>query len=89
MICIFLNDLLGFTENVFQSCFPFTDQSASVWWAETGACLLQYVGHTGSVNSIRFHPTQDLALTAAGDQTTHIWRANVVLPSQAEAMVSK
>ena len=29
---------------------------------DSGRCLTAYVGHTGSVNSIAFHPTQDLVL---------------------------
>jgi WD40 repeat protein len=36
--------------------------------------LSQYVGHSGSVNSVVFHPTQELVLTASGDQTAQIWR---------------
>jgi len=39
--------------------------------------LLQYYGHHGSVNSIRFHPTNDLVLTASGDNTAHIWKASI------------
>ena len=34
------------------------DFTARIWCMENEACLLQYVGHTGSVNSIRFHPSQ-------------------------------
>lgn len=33
----------------------------------------------GSINSIKFHPNKDLALTSSGDQTTHIWQAAVNL----------
>jgi WD40 repeat protein len=44
---------------------------------DSGRCLLRYQGHTGSVNSIRFHPTRELALTASGDHTAHIWQASV------------
>lgn len=52
-----------------------SDHSACIWSIETGRCLLRYQGHTGSVNSIKFHPTKDLVLTASGDQTAHIWQA--------------
>lgn len=38
-------------------------------------CLLQYQGHAGSVNSIRFHPSKDLVLTGSGDCSAHIWQA--------------
>ncbi|KAG7242258.1 hypothetical protein INR49_021203 [Caranx melampygus] len=50
------------------------DHSALLWSIETGKCLLRYAGHAGSVNSIKFHPTEQMALTASGDQTAHIWR---------------
>uniref|UniRef100_A0A674DNW2 WD repeat-containing protein 37 n=1 Tax=Salmo trutta TaxID=8032 RepID=A0A674DNW2_SALTR len=33
------------------------------------------------VNSIKFHPTEQMALTASGDQTAHIWRYTVQLPT--------
>uniref|UniRef100_T1J3Q0 WD repeat-containing protein 37 n=1 Tax=Strigamia maritima TaxID=126957 RepID=T1J3Q0_STRMM len=49
------------------------DHTARIWSIDTGKCLLEYVGHHGSVNSIRFHPTQDLVITASGDQSAHIW----------------
>lgn len=68
--------------------FYVSDHTAHIWWIESGSCLLQYAGHKGSVNSIRFHPTQDLVLTASGDQTAHIWRAQVSAPQQLEALVS-
>ncbi|XP_019900967.1 WD repeat-containing protein 37 isoform X2 [Esox lucius] len=57
------------------------DHSAMLWSIETGKCLLKYVGHAGSVNSIKFHPTEQMALTASGDQTAHIWRFMVQLPA--------
>ncbi|KDR14307.1 WD repeat-containing protein 37 [Zootermopsis nevadensis] len=53
------------------------DHTACVWSIETGRCLLQYQGHSGSVNSIRFHPSRDLVLTGSGDQTAHVWQAVV------------
>lgn len=59
------------------------DQTARVWCVESGAPLLVYVGHSGSVNGISFHnPTALdclLAATASGDQSAHIWK--VVLPN--------
>ncbi|XP_044263614.1 WD repeat-containing protein 37 isoform X2 [Tribolium madens] len=51
------------------------DHSACIWSIETTRCLLQYQGHTGSVNSIRFHPAKDLVLTGSGDCSAHIWQA--------------
>lgn len=53
------------------------DHTARIWDIQNGSCLLQYLGHAGSVNSIRFHPSQDLVVTSSGDQTTHVWRASV------------
>ncbi|XP_060949494.1 WD repeat-containing protein 37-like [Limanda limanda] len=57
------------------------DHSALLWSIETGKCLLRYAGHAGSVNSIKFHPTEQMAITASGDQTAHIWRYMVQLPA--------
>ncbi len=59
---------------------------------ETGACLLQYLGHCGSVNSISFSPltsdvTDLMVVTASGDQSAHIWKASVSLPSSATVAV--
>lgn len=53
------------------------DHLACIWGIDNGRCLLQYQGHSGSVNSIKFHPTKDLVLTGSGDSTAHIWQAAV------------
>lgn len=53
------------------------DHLACIWNANTGRCLLQYLGHSGSVNSIKFHLSKDLVLTGSGDSTAHIWQAAV------------
>lgn len=58
-------------------CILFLDHSAYIWSVEWGKCLLQYLGHSGSVNSIRFHPSRDIALTSSGDNTAHVWQAAV------------
>uniref|UniRef100_A0A672H952 WD repeat-containing protein 37 n=1 Tax=Salarias fasciatus TaxID=181472 RepID=A0A672H952_SALFA len=42
------------------------DHTAMLWSIETGKCLLKYTGHQGS---------------ASGDQTAHIWRYLVQLPT--------
>lgn len=65
------------------------DHTARLWWVESGTCLLQYTGHSGSVNSVRFHPTQELALTSSGDQTAHIWRAHINTALQVESLKSQ
>ncbi|XP_074653054.1 WD repeat-containing protein 37-like [Tubulanus polymorphus] len=64
------------------------DHTARLYCIETGSCVLQYSGHQGSVNSIRFHPNQELVLTGSGDQTAHIWRAQFNLPINVEPMKS-
>lgn len=53
------------------------DHLACVWGIESGKCLLKYEGHTGSVNSIKFHPSKDLMLTSSGDNSAHIWQSAV------------
>ncbi|XP_066993121.1 WD repeat-containing protein 37 isoform X2 [Anabrus simplex] len=53
------------------------DHTACIWSVDSGRSLLQYQGHQGSVNSVRFHPNRDLVLTSSGDQTAHVWQAVV------------
>lgn len=53
------------------------DRTACIFSIDSGRCLLQYTGHEGSVNSLKFHPTRDLVLTSSGDMTAHIWQAAV------------
>lgn len=54
------------------------DHTCCIWGIESGRCLLQYQGHSGSVNSIKFHPSKDLVLTASGDGSAHIWQVNII-----------
>ncbi|KAL4228452.1 WD repeat-containing protein 37 [Mactra antiquata] len=56
------------------------DHTARIWNVDTGHCLLQYTGHQGSVNAIRFNPCKDLVVTTSGDGTAHIWSPQVNLP---------
>lgn len=53
------------------------DHTACIWGIESGRCLLQYQGHGGSVNSIKFHASKELVLTGSGDGTAHIWQGAV------------
>lgn len=53
------------------------DHTACIWSTDSARCLLQYQGHNGSVNSLRFHPNKDLVLTSSGDCTAHLWQAAV------------
>jgi len=62
------------------------DRTARIWGVDSGRCLTAYTGHSGSVNSFAFHPTQDLALTASGDGSAHIWKAAVIPDRLAHAI---
>lgn len=53
------------------------DHTARIWTIDNSRCLLQYIGHNGSVNSVRFHPNRELALSASGDCSAHVWQAAV------------
>jgi len=55
------------------------DHTAMIWGMHSGQALLQYAGHSGSVNSLRFHPSKELVLTASGDGSAHIWQCAVHL----------
>jgi len=52
------------------------DRTARLWSVDTGKCLMRYSGHQGSVNSIEFHPSQELVITASGDMTAHVWNVS-------------
>ncbi|XP_075994154.1 WD repeat-containing protein 37-like isoform X2 [Genypterus blacodes] len=90
-LCQLLKDYVGHRDGIWDLSITRTqpvvlgtasaDHSALLWSIETGKCLLRYAGHAGSVNSIKFHPTEQMALTASGDQTAHIWRYMVQLPA--------
>lgn len=59
------------------------DHAARIWSLETGRCLLQYLGHQGSVNAIRFNPVKDLVVTCSGEGSAHIWCPQVnMLPPE-------
>lgn len=85
--CNFVREYIGHKDGVWEVSISrpgqlvigtaSADHSAFIWSIDTGRCLLQYHGHIGSVNSIRFHPQKDLVLTGSGDCTAHIWQAAV------------
>ena len=64
------------------------DKTARIWGIDSGRCLTLYTGHTGSVNGIAFHPSQDIVLTVSGDGTGHVWQASPVLPDSLPSQVS-
>jgi len=61
------------------------DHLVKVWGMHSGSCLLEYQGHSGSVNSIRFHPSKELVLTSSGDGTAHIWQCTVNLHNESSS----
>lgn len=86
VVCSLVRDFCGHKDGVWQvstkSGQPIigtasADHTACIWAIESGRCLLQYQGHTGSVNSIKFHQNKDLVLTGSGDGSAHIWQAAV------------
>jgi len=50
------------------------DRTARVWSSDTQSPVYIYTAHSGSVNSVRFHPTLRLACTGSGDNTCHVWK---------------
>ncbi|EGC30281.1 hypothetical protein DICPUDRAFT_50813 [Dictyostelium purpureum] len=55
-----------------------TDRTARIWTVDGSKLPMVYTAHTGTVNSIRFHPLERYFCTASGDKTIHI----VKLPSE-------
>ncbi|XP_072034710.1 WD repeat-containing protein 37-like isoform X2 [Amphiura filiformis] len=94
--CQFVRHYRGHRDGVWEVCvsrgdMPLlgtasADRTARLWCIETGACVLEYVGHLGSVNSLRFHPTEPLVLTASGDKTAHVWKSTVTLPPPSQVI---
>lgn len=86
VVCTVMREFSGHKDGVWQLAAKVgqpiigtasADHTACVWGIESGRCLLQYTGHVGSVNSIKFHQNRDLVLTGSGDGTAHIWQAAV------------
>ncbi|CAI8039990.1 WD repeat-containing protein 37 [Geodia barretti] len=50
------------------------DGVALMWDVESGHAILKYIGHTGSVNGLSFHPRDTLCCSVAGDSSAHIWK---------------
>ena len=63
-------------QDLFASCSA--DRTARIWRIDTDAhamnVLCTYSGHEGSVNTVRFHPTQNILCSSSGDRTCHIWK---------------
>ncbi|XP_055697148.1 WD repeat-containing protein 37 [Phlebotomus papatasi] len=86
VVCSIVRDYCGHKDGVWQvgakTGQPIigtasADHTACIWGVDSGRCLLQYQGHGGSVNSLKFHQNRDLVLTGSGDGTAHIWQAAV------------
>ncbi len=65
-----------------------TDGTACIWDTDSAHMLLRYTGHTGSVNSVTFHPRESLVASGSGDNTVHIWNTSVSTPHRMEKNVS-
>jgi len=52
------------------------DRTARLWAVDSGKCLMRYSGHEGSVNSVKFHPCQELVITGSGDGSAHVWKSS-------------
>jgi WD40 repeat protein len=48
------------------------DKTAKLWM-DNGTCCTRYTGHTGAVNSVNLHPTNNLAISGSGDTECHLW----------------
>jgi WD40 repeat protein len=75
----YLNSQSSSTANNLSQLSPSQPNQCSQYLASNGFSIQQYCGHTGSVNSIRFHPrfftdAINLILTASGDSQAHIWQ---------------
>lgn len=71
------------SQNIFITASA--DRTAKIWSIDRNdprqiIKLWNYTGHTGSVNSARYHPTQHIICTASGDHTCHIWKPEGSLP---------
>eukprot|EP01132_Coremiostelium_polycephalum_P003174 gene3174-3973_t len=51
-----------------------TDRTARIWTVDGSKIPIVYTAHTGTVNSIRFHPQERFVCTASGDKTLHIFK---------------
>ena len=66
--CSFVKEYKGHRDGIWDVCVSnmnsplvgtaSADQTAVIWGADTGKCIMRYTGHQGSVNSIKFHPVQ-------------------------------
>ncbi|XP_014204165.1 WD repeat-containing protein 37 [Copidosoma floridanum] len=87
MTCSMQREYRGHRDGVWEVCVgrsgqpviatASADHTARVWGIDSCRCLLHYTGHSGSVNSVRFHPSRDLVLSASGDGSAHVWQAAV------------
>ncbi|XP_055678239.1 WD repeat-containing protein 37 [Lutzomyia longipalpis] len=86
VVCSIIRDYCGHKDGVWQVGAKMgqpiigtasADHTACIWGVDSGRCLLQYQGHGGSVNSLKFHQSRDLVLTGSGDGTAHVWQAAV------------
>jgi len=81
--CSFVNEFRGHRDGIWDVTVcggtysvlgtASADRTARLWSVDRSKCLMRYTGHQGSVNSVKFHPGQDLVITGSGDGTAHVW----------------
>ena len=49
------------------------DTLVKIWDLKAGKLLIDLKGHTGSVNSLEFHPNEFLLATGSSDRTVRFW----------------
>ena len=67
-----LTVVFGSIQQVLTASF---DQTAKVWSAASGKCLLTLEGHSRWVKSAVFSPDDQQVLTASQDETAMVWSA--------------
>ncbi|KAF2076037.1 hypothetical protein CYY_002651 [Polysphondylium violaceum] len=58
--------------DLFQFATASFDRTARIWSVDGSKIPIVYTAHTGTVNSIRYHPNERFLCTASGDKTIHV-----------------
>jgi len=65
-------DICASPWDLFQFATASFDRTARIWTVDGSKIPLVYTAHTGTVNSIRYHPNERFLCTASGDKTIHV-----------------